>query len=101
MASARQATRRKQAGPKFSLQFLSSFVEEPGQFDVLGGNSLGVVCSEMDVDPIVDVRPLGVMSHFLDSERRGRHESKGVNEVREFVFAMEFPLVDLPAGELG
>src|SRR5579871_6099989 len=83
-----------------SWQFLSDAFEERGEIEIVVGDSAGVVRGQSDCDTIVDVRPFGMVIHFLDGGRGGRHEAKGFGESGEFVLAMELAVFDGPAGEL-
>src|SRR5271166_2552604 len=86
--------------PEISLQLLRDRVQELGKLDVLGGDALGVVCREVHRDAVIDVEPFRMMVHFLDSERGRGHETKGVDEIGEFVFLVELALDHRPGGEL-
>ena len=42
-----------------------------------------------------------MMAHFLDGQRRGGHESEGVDEVGEFIFLVQFAVDNGPSVETG
>src|SRR5579883_1144525 len=58
-------------------------VDEPRERHVLVADAAGVVGRQHDLDPVVDVRPFGMMVGLFRRERDARHEAPGVVEVVE------------------
>ena len=64
-------------------------------------DSLYAVRNEIDNDFVPDVEPFGMMVHRFGDERYARHVSESGDKILAFVFAVEFPVLNGPAGELG
>ena len=63
---------------------------------------------EADLDPVVEVEPLGVVLAALGLERDARHEGEGLREVVEgepardrLLFLVVLPFAELEPGQLG
>ena len=69
-----------------------------GEREVLGGDTARIVGRQIDRDAIPHVAPLGMMVHPLGDQRDLRHEAERFDEVGEHEVAVEFSVLEGPAG---
>ena len=84
----------REAGGEDLLHFV-------GENEIEIADSLYAVRDEIDDDFIPYVEPLGVVIHRFGDERDTRHVAECGDEIRALVLAMEFAVLNLPAGQPG
>ena len=70
------------------LTSLRHRVHERGQLHIPLTETLGIVGGERDLDPVVNVEPLGMMIHLVRLERTAGHEAEGGIEIRKLKRAL-------------
>jgi len=84
----------REAGGEDLLHFV-------GENEIEIADSLHAVGDEVDDDFIPYVEPLGVVIHRFGDERDARHVAECGDEILALVLAMEFAVLNLPAGQPG
>jgi len=72
-----------------------------GEDEVQIADAFHAVRDEVDDDFIPDVEPLGVVIHRFGDERDARHVAESGDKILALVLAMEFAVLNLPAGQPG
>ena len=84
----------REAGGEDLLHFV-------GENEIEIADSLHAVRDEVDDDSIPYVEPLGVVIHRFGDKRDARHVAECGDEILALVLAMEFAVLNLPAGQAG
>src|ERR1039457_7140884 len=101
MPAARIGGPRNSKAAGSSLQLGRGGIQKLRQVDIFGCDPSSVVSGKVHRHAVVDVEPLRMMLHLLDSKRGSGHEAKGVNEIGELVFFVQLSIDDAPAGQAG
>ena len=56
-----------------------------------------VVRRQVDLDPVVDIEPLGVVVHRFGQQRDATHEAECFDEIRKSELALQPVFVHMPA----